>query len=645
MIKEETARAQGAKHPSTCEWRHLNDPDRMLRTETRQTAVQITRTPDTAGRLDTVAIPGGLIDYDYYASGLPSGSGKTSDIRGPYGTDLHFTYDGMLTTGMTWSGAVTGNVSWAYNTDFNKILETVSGATSTAQAVFGYDADQLLTCASPTTCTPAGSDALRLTRHPQHGLITAIALGSTSETITYNNFGELARQTARYTGVTTPLVDITYHTTGAPRDKLGRIAVKTEAIGGLTADYQYFYDAQRRLTDVMRNGELLEHFEYDQNGNRTLGYNADSETEYTGTYDSQDRLLTYGPWTFTYTTNGELETKTNTVTGDDWAFQYDALGNLLSVGLPNGDLVEYLVDGLGRRVGKKKNGVLLKQWIYRDALKPVAELDGAGALMAEFVYGSKGNVPDYVRRGGSTYRVISDHLGSPRYVVNVANSANVPFRADYSSFGEVTGTGLDWMPFGFAGGIYDADSGLVRFGARDYESMVGRWTTKDPIVWFGAQTNLYAYVDGDPLNFFDPTGLLVDVVYSLSRGELSIVDSTTGQHVSLGASSGGRPRGDPIPVGRWEILERAGKADWFRLDAVDSRLRDDVHQPTGRNAFRLHGPGNTIGCVAASDRERWQAAAAMIRGTRTVSVDDNSVPWWGVGPAQIIKFGTLTVIK
>jgi YD repeat-containing protein len=64
--------------------------------------------------------------------------------------------------------------------------------------------------------------------------------------------------------------------------------------------------------------------------------------------------------------------------GDDWAFQYDALGNLLSVGLPNGDLVEYRVDGLGRRVGKKKNGVLLKQWNYCDALKPVAELHGGG---------------------------------------------------------------------------------------------------------------------------------------------------------------------------------------------------------------------------------------------------------------------------
>jgi len=165
--------------------------------------------------------------------------------------------------------------------------------------------------------------------------------------------------------------------------------------------------------------------------------------------------------------NGELETKTNRDTGDAWLFQYDALGNLLTVGLPNGDLIDYLVDGIGRRVGKKKNGVLLKQWLYRDTQRPVAELDGGGNLISEFVYGSKNNVPDYVRRGGATYRVISDQLGSPRYVVNVDNATDVPFSATYTSFGQVTGTGLDWMPFGFAGGQFDSDttvtwSGLAR---------------------------------------------------------------------------------------------------------------------------------------------------------------------------------------
>ncbi len=146
-----------------------------------------------------------------------------------------------------------------------------------------------------------------------------------------------------------------------------------------------------------------------------------------------------------------------------------------------------------------------KQWIYRDALKPVAELDGSGALVSEFVYGAKSNVPDYVRRGGATYRVVSDQLGSPRYVVNVANSADVPFTASYTSFGEVTGTGLDWMPVGFAGGIYDAETGLIRFGARDYDGAVGRWLSKDPTRFAGG-ASLYAYAANDPPNTVDVDG-------------------------------------------------------------------------------------------------------------------------------------------
>ena len=52
---------------------------------------------------------------------------------------------------------------------------------------------------------------------------------------------------------------------------------------------------------------------------------------------------------------------------------------------------------------------------------PVAELDGSGDLVSRFVYASKGNVPDYMVKGGVTCRIISDHLGSPRLVINTGN--------------------------------------------------------------------------------------------------------------------------------------------------------------------------------------------------------------------------------
>lgn len=42
---------------------------------------------------------------------------------------------------------------------------------------------------------------------------------------------------------------------------------------------------------------------------------------------------------------------------------------------------------------------------------------------------------------------------------------------------------------------------------RHYDPTVGRWTTKDPIGFAGGDTNLYAYVNGDPMSYIDPTGL------------------------------------------------------------------------------------------------------------------------------------------
>ena len=110
-------------------------------------------------------------------------------------------------------------------------------------------------------------------------------------------------------------------------------------------------------------------------------------------------------------------------------------------------------------------------------------------------------------RPPKTYRILTDHVGSPLLVVNVANASDVPFRATYTAFGEATITGTaDFLPFGFAGGLFDIETGLVRFGARDYDPVVGRWTAKDPIRFDGGQANLYVYVGDDPVNKVDIFG-------------------------------------------------------------------------------------------------------------------------------------------
>jgi RHS repeat-associated protein len=59
--------------------------------------------------------------------------------------------------------------------------------------------------------------------------------------------------------------------------------------------------------------------------------------------------------------------------------------------------------------------------------------------------------------------------------------------------------------------LYDPETGLVRFGARDYDAFAGRWTSKEPIGFEGGDVNLYRYVNSDPVNFVDPEGKLAIV--------------------------------------------------------------------------------------------------------------------------------------
>lgn len=105
------------------------------------------------------------------------------------------------------------------------------------------------------------------------------------------------------------------------------------------------------------------------------------------------------------------------------------------------------------------------------------------------------------------------------------------------------------------------------------------------------------------------------MVYNVNTGQLTATDSETGQEINMTAISGGKPYGDHIPYGGYEILDQAQNPDFFRLDALDKKPRNDIHEPTGRNHFRLHKPGRTVGCVAAEDQDDWDKLKNMLNNT------------------------------
>lgn len=478
----------------------------------------------------------------------------------------------------------------AFDNDFRVATTSVNGTSVS----YGYDADSLLT----------QTGALTLTRAPATGRISSTTLGAVSTSLGYTTYGELETVTATAGAA---LYAYTLH-----RDLSGRIDGKTETVQGVSHAFGYAYDAAGRLESVTRDGQVVESFSYDDNGNR-LSRTTAGGTE-ASTVDDQDRLRSAGATSFTYGPAGDLRTRT--VAGQVTTYSYDAVGNLLAAWLPGGQVVEYVTDPLHRRVGKKVDGALVEAFLYDGQLRPVAWLNGAGQVYARFVYGTRVNVPEYMVTAAGTYRILTDHLGSPRLVVDAATGA-VAQRIDYDAWGQVLAdTSPGFQPFGFAGGLWDRDTGLVRFGARDYDPAVGRWTNKDPIRFNGGDTNIYAYSFSDPVNLSDPSGLVIppQVIFA----GLGFIGGFAGTLVAQAIT--GQPLDFQAAVEAGAFGAMAGAlAPWAAVTRLGAALLAAAAN-VGQYAYQKGGCGTAGGYA-------WSAVTGLVAGAIAGPVSMGGIPY------------------
>lgn len=406
-------------------------------------------------------------------------TGQLQQAESSDGIVLTPIYSGQFTTGLAWSGAVQGSFAVNFDQRYRITSNQVNGGSVIA---YTYDDDGLVTSAGDLT----------ITRDPASGLSTGTALGVVTESFAYNSFGELVAQSVSVGG--TEVFAATHS-----RDKLGRIVQIIETFSGTTVTIGFTYDAGGRIATVTRNGVMTESYTYDVRGNLI----SDHLQSYT--YNTADQLLTAGPATFTYTATGERLTRTDG-TGTT-SYRYTALSTLLGVNLADGRSLDYLHDGGGRRAVRVIDGVVQERTLCPDFNVPVATVDAGGSVLRRYVHAIPDEAPAYLVEGGNQYRLITDHVGSVRLVVNTATGAIMQQRA-YDVYGRtLSDSAPGFQPFGFAGGWTDPDTALIRFGARDYDPAVRRWTTSDPILFASGSLNNHAYVDSDPVNYVDPSGL------------------------------------------------------------------------------------------------------------------------------------------
>ncbi|EGP18698.1 RHS repeat-associated core domain-containing protein, partial [Halomonas sp. TD01] len=198
------------------------------------------------------------------------------------------------------------------------------------------------------------------------------------------------------------------------------------------------------------------------------------------------------------------------------------------------------------------------------------------------------------------------------------------------------------QPIRFQGQWHDEESGLYYNRHRYYDPEQGRYISQDPIGLRGG-TNLYGYVT-NPTGMVDPLGLEVVGTFDVSTGDLMLIDSNTGVETRGVFRSGGVPYGEPIPNGEYDILEHPDP-DFFRLEPRDSNYGDDIHEESGRDLFRLHRPGMTIGCIAAKDSSNWLEVREAVLSTATdsVAVNSKSRNPFSSRKEQLIRYGRIKV--
>jgi RHS repeat-associated protein len=487
---------------------------------------------DTGGRQTGTAYPEAFVSLGYSdntdrVSTLTRTSTPSADIQ-----QLAFSYDGFLTTRVAYSGVANGEYRYSFDNNFWITAIALDNVWTT----LGRDADGLLTQYGPFT----------ITRNGPAGAPSGLTDGALSVTYSYDSFGRLASRTHIVAGQTIYGMTLGY-------DNVGRISTKTENVSGMARVFYYTYDLDGQLVEVRRDGILVEQYGYDPNGNRT------STLTTSTTYDEQDRLIQQGGVSYTFDDDGYLTTR-----GSD-TFGYSARGELLSAAV-GGTTITYQYDGMSRRIGKT-DGTGTTQYLYGNPGSPfqmTASRDAAGVRTSYF-YDTAGNLYAF-ERGGARYYVATDQLGSPKVVTDTAGNAVKV--VEYDAWGvKISDTNPTFdLSIGFAGGIPESATGLVRFGFRDYEPGSGRWTAKDPIFFRGGQPNLYVFALNDPVNRKDPSGLagLDSVLEWLGKKAIDqIIDWGAGKTADkiMGSHGTLNDINDVNAMNKWESEKRA--EDWF----------------------------------------------------------------------------------
>lgn len=374
------------------------------------------------------------------------------------------------------------------------------------------------------TWNQVGTSIFQNAQYGTRGELTQVAYGGTTESRNYNSLGQLTG--ISYNGT------LRHEYRYSPTANDGRISSYKDWQSG--EDVQYQYDSLARLSSA-----------------QTLGPDWGQSFGYDGFGNVVSKTVTKGSAT---TLNVIADPATNRISG----IPHDANGNVTNLS----GVGSMAYDGRNRYVGDTSGGqkptrgydpMNRKIWVREHARSLVVDFylpNGINLGTYRFVWEFTISIPPYVQRVRE-----NSYLG--QRLIRVDTGSSAPLTVTYPMLDRL-GSTVSHLPYGdernptaqervkFATYHREA-SGVVDYAMNRYYSPVyGRFTSPDPVASANPSNpgswNRYAYVEGDPVNKVDPTGLYA---------EAACGDSWATDASLSGPCSGDNPMGGKDPNISW----------------------------------------------------------------------------------------------
>ncbi|MFJ4691674.1 polymorphic toxin-type HINT domain-containing protein [Streptomyces sp. NPDC088766] len=282
-------------------------------------------------------------------------------------------------------------------------------------------------------------------------------------------------------------------------------AAGTSALGG-PAPYWKSYETDaigNRVSETVHDTGLdaakniTRSYEYGTAG--TLGDGPHQVTKIVEKTPTGDRQSTYE-----YDDAGN--TTKRTIGGNAQSLLWNDQGKLSEATEANGSKTSYLYDGSGNRlVRKDPSGTT----VYLPGTELKLSADGTKKEATRYYEYAGQTVA--VRTAGKVSFIASDHHGTGEVAIDAATGAISQRRFDPFGVDRGEKTGVWPGERGYVGGTIDASTGLTHLGAREYDAVIGKFISVDPVIDYTQpqQINGYAYANNSPVTHADPSGMII----------------------------------------------------------------------------------------------------------------------------------------